>query len=83
MEQSFRISDRVALLATVTNFVTRKRLEIPLDYNFGLTEIIKIPRKWVPDWPSSGFQVAMAVYERGAPNITTWTDLPLPKSTST
>ncbi len=73
LETSFRIANNVAFLATVTNFVTRYRLELARNANFGLTEFIMLDRPG--SWTPSGFQVAVAVYRRDAPNRTTWSTI--------
>jgi hypothetical protein len=74
MEKSFELSNNVALLATVTNFVTRSRLALISKWGFGLTEFIMCPTPRA--WTQTGFQVAMAVFRKGYPNVTTWTYLP-------
>lgn len=70
MERSFVLAQNVALLATVTNFVTRKRLKTTFDAGFSITEFVMVPTP--KSWTSTGFQVAMAIFKKIADQPTRW-----------
>lgn len=70
LEKAFQVSDNVVYLATVTNFVTTKRLRIAREAGFGITKFLQM--EWPPTWKKGGFQVAAAYFSRTNPNVTEW-----------
>ena len=57
-------SNNVVFLATLTHFVTRRRLEDLYVLNVGLKEALLLATPKAP-WPQSGFQLAAVHMERG------------------
>jgi hypothetical protein len=64
LAHAMELSDRVVFLATLTHFVTRRRLADVDAAGFSLREALLVPQP-PPPWPSSGFQLAAVLVARG------------------
>ena len=64
LSKSMHVADNVVFLATITHFVTRKRMALIEEAGFGFKEILNVKTPPHP-WPQSGFQVAAVHLQRG------------------
>lgn len=64
LSQAMRAADEVVFLATITHFVTKKRMLLIEQAGFGFKEILSVETPKSP-WPQSGFQVAAVHLSRG------------------